>query len=39
MSKQLFIKNGKINSTNLNLDISFIDYIFYTKLGIGNLKI
>nr|YP_010620005.1 Ribosomal protein S3 [Symphyocladiella dendroidea]WAX04018.1 Ribosomal protein S3 [Symphyocladiella dendroidea] len=39
MSSRLLIKNGKINSTNLNITINFINHFFYTKLGITNLKI
>nr|YP_010620028.1 Ribosomal protein S3 [Symphyocladia marchantioides]WAX04041.1 Ribosomal protein S3 [Symphyocladia marchantioides] len=39
MSNYLFIKDGKNNSTNLNITIDFINHLFYTKLGISNLKI
>nr|YP_010620212.1 Ribosomal protein S3 [Dictyomenia sonderi]WAX04248.1 Ribosomal protein S3 [Dictyomenia sonderi] len=39
MSSYLLVKNGKINSTNLNIKIHFMNHNFYTKLGTSNLKI
>nr|YP_010620258.1 Ribosomal protein S3 [Amplisiphonia pacifica]WAX04294.1 Ribosomal protein S3 [Amplisiphonia pacifica] len=39
MASCLLVKNGKVNSTNLNITISYINHFFYTKLGISNLKI
>ena len=39
MSKSLTVKKGKINSMKLNDSIIFINQIFYTKLGLSNLKI
>lgn len=39
MSKKISFKIGKINSTDLNSCIIFYKYSFYSKLGLGNLKI
>nr|YP_010619959.1 Ribosomal protein S3 [Xiphosiphonia pinnulata]WAX03972.1 Ribosomal protein S3 [Xiphosiphonia pinnulata] len=39
MASRLFVKDGKINSTNLTNSIYFFNHSFYTKLGISNLKI
>nr|WAX04110.1 Ribosomal protein S3 [Polysiphonia sp.] len=39
MSKSTNINVGKTNSTNLKLNIIFINYLFYTKLGVSSLKI
>lgn len=39
MSKIMTFKVGKVNSTKLNANINFLDYVFYTKLGVSSLKI
>lgn len=39
MSKKLSTKFGKMTLTNLKISTNFINYSFYTKLGISNLKI
>lgn len=39
MSKKNLIKLGKVNSTNLNNHIIFYEHIFFSKLGVSNLKI
>jgi len=39
MANKFIYKFGKVNSTNLQITVTFIRYIFYTKLGISNLKI
>nr|YP_010620074.1 Ribosomal protein S3 [Pterosiphonia complanata]WAX04087.1 Ribosomal protein S3 [Pterosiphonia complanata] len=39
MANQLIIRDGNINSTNLNFTISYINHFFYTKLGTSTLKI
>nr|YP_010619982.1 Ribosomal protein S3 [Tayloriella tenebrosa]WAX03995.1 Ribosomal protein S3 [Tayloriella tenebrosa] len=39
MASQMIVRDGKINSTNLNYTINFVNHFFYTKLGISNLKV
>lgn len=39
MSKKIFFKSGKVNSTNLEEDVIFYNHVFFSKLGLSNLKI
>lgn len=39
MSKKIIIKLGKVNSTRLSTNIISYSHIFYSKLGLSNLKI
>ena len=39
MSKKKLIKLGKVNSTNLCTHIIFYEHVFFSKLGVSNLKI
>lgn len=39
MAKKILLKSGNVSATDLKVSIQFVDYPFYTKLGISNFKI
>nr|YP_010620166.1 Ribosomal protein S3 [Gredgaria maugeana]WAX04202.1 Ribosomal protein S3 [Gredgaria maugeana] len=39
MANQIFLKFGKITSTNLSFTVKYFSHFFYTKSGISTLKI